>query len=118
MHTRPYEKLIVWQEAHRLCLAAYAMTAKFPSDERYRLINQVCKSAYSVPMNIAEGSGKSSISERRHYYEIASCSLEELHYQTRLALDLKYITREKFLAIEKHIHRVSYLLTQLRKSLS
>ena len=57
MHVRPYEKLIVWQEAHKLCLRALDLTGKFPKDERFRLVHQMCKSAYSVPMNIAEGIG-------------------------------------------------------------
>ena len=117
MHIRPYEKLIVWQEAHALCLWIYKLTPKFPKDERFRLVTQMCKSSYSVPTNIAEGSGKKSIKEREHFYEIASCSLEELHYQSRLVRDLGYINDEEFRQADDHIQRVSYLLMRLRKSL-
>ena len=117
MHIRPYEKLIVWQEAHALCLWIHKLVTKLPSCERYRLIHQMCKSAYSVPMNIAEGCGKKSVAERLHFYEIASCSLEELHYQTRLVRDLSYISSEEFEKTVEHIQRVSYLLTRLRQSI-
>lgn len=117
MHIRPYEKLIVWREAHRLCQFVYTITKKFPSDERFRLVNQMCKSAYSVPMNIAEGCGKESFKERGHFYETASCSLEELHYQFVLSRDLGYITIDEFLHADDHVQRVSFLLVRLRQSL-
>lgn len=117
MHIRPYQKLIVWQEAHKLCSWTYKETAVFPKDERFRLVNQICKSAYSVPMNIAEGAGKRSPKERERFYETAACSLEELHYQLFLALDLTYINKEIFEKADKQIQRVSYLLMKLRKSL-
>ncbi len=117
MHIRPYQKLIVWQEAHALCIWIYTISKLFPSDEKFRLVHQLCKSAYSVPMNIAEGSGKSSAKERAHFYEIASCSLEELHYQSFLAKSLSLITESDFQKTDEHIQRTSYLLTKLRQSL-
>ena len=117
MHVRPYEKLIVWQEAHKLCLRALDLTEKFPKDERFRLVHQMCKSAYSVPMNIAEGSGKKSLKERERFFEIAACSLEELHYQSMLVRDRKYISLQEFCDMDDHIQRVSYLLMKIRQSL-
>jgi len=68
-------------------------------------------------MNITEGSGKSSTKERGHFYEIAACSLEELHYQCLLSKDLQYIDEKTFLEAEDHIRRTSFLLTKLRQSL-
>ncbi|MBI3332266.1 four helix bundle protein [Candidatus Peregrinibacteria bacterium] len=117
MHIRPFQRLVVWQEAHKLCLWTYEMTRKFPKDERFRLVNQMCKSSSSVPTNIAEGSSKRSVKEREHFYEIAACSLEELYYQCLLASDLKYLTSEEFAFADDLIQRVSYLLTKLRGSL-
>jgi four helix bundle protein len=116
MHVRPYEKLIVWQEAHKLCLWIYELTKSFPKDERFRLVNQMCRSSYGIPMNIAEGNSKMSRKEKAHFYEIALGSLEELHYQCVLAKDLKYISESQFTEGDDAIQRVSYLLTKLRKS--
>jgi four helix bundle protein len=117
MHVRPYEKLIVWQEAHALCLHIYRLTKAFPQQEQYRLVDQMRRSSFSVPTNIAEGSGKTSKRERSRFYEIAACSLEELHYESRLSKDLLYLTETQFLEIDDHIQRTSYLLTNLRASL-
>ncbi len=117
-HIRPYEKLIVWRESHILCLRTYELTTKFPKHERFRLVDQMCRSAYSAPMNIAEGNMKISRKEKRRYFEIALGSIEELHYQMFLARDLHYITPEEFKSIDDHIQRVSYLLTKLRSAFS
>lgn len=116
MHKRPYENLIVWQEAHTLCLTIYSVTTRLPSDERFRLVHQMCKSAYSVPMNIAEGNTRLSSKEKNRFYEIAHASLEELHYQCLLIRDLHYIDEKTFGLIDDKVQRVSYLLTRLRQA--
>lgn len=117
MHYRPYEKLIVWQEAHSLCLWIYGTTSCFPTSERFRLIDQMCRSSSSVPTNIAEGSGKSSVRERLRFYEISACSLEELHYQCVLSRDLQYMNAVLFKEADDRIQRLSYLLVRLRHAL-
>ena len=117
MPERPYEKLIAWQESFKLCLEIYTLTKKFPSEEKFGLVSQMRRSAYSVPMNIAEGNGKRSGKEKAHFLETALCSLEELHCQRRIALGLSYITEGDFKKADEHIHRVSYLINKLRSSI-
>jgi four helix bundle protein len=114
---RPYQKLIVWKEAHALCLQIYKMTSSFPKDERFGLTSQMRKSSYSVPTNIAEGSGKQSLKEKDRFFEYSWCSLEELHYQCLLARDLTYISEDAFSKASLHLGKVSYLLLKLRQSL-
>ena len=114
MTQRPYEKLIVWQEAYKLHLWIYSLTEKFPKKEQYSLVKQMRTAAYSVPMNIAEGNAKRTPKHKCQFFEIGLGSLEELHCQTRMACDLHYITEEEFHKTDEHINRVSYLLTRLR----
>ncbi len=118
MHIRPYEKLVAWREAHALCLRIYALTSTFPAHERFRLLDQMCRSSASAPTNIVEGCGKRSLRERQRFYEIASCSLEELHYQCLLARDLGYISTEVLEDTVQHINRTSFLVGRLRSSLN
>lgn len=117
MRKRPFENLIVWQESYALSLWVYEITKKFPSEEKFRLVDQMCRSSYSVPMNIAEGSGKKSHKERERFYETASCSLEELYCQCLFARDLKYISEKEFEKADDHMQRVSFLLMKLRAAL-
>lgn len=50
-----FENLHAWKEAHKLVLMVYKETKSFPSEERYRLIDQICRSSSSIAANLAEG---------------------------------------------------------------
>jgi four helix bundle protein len=50
-----YRDLEVWQRAMELADLVYDFTAKFPTEERFGLAQQMRKAAVSVPSNIAEG---------------------------------------------------------------
>src|SRR5215468_456879 len=78
--------LDVWKIAHKLTSKLYEMTRNFPSEERFRLTDQICRAASSVPTNIAEGKGRASLREYLQFLSmrevlwrsssICSCSLE------------------------------------------
>jgi len=114
---RPYEKLIAWQEAFKLCLWIYSITKSFPSDEKQALVSQMRRSATSVPINMAEGNAKRSKKDHARYLEISLGSLEELHCECRIAVGLKYMTQEQSEKADEWIHRVSYLINKLRTSI-
>ena len=114
MAERPYQQLVAWQEAHKLCMWIYAITKKLPPNERFRLVNQMCRSAYSAPTNIAEGNARRSKKDKAHFFEIVLSSLEELHYQCLLSRDMGYIANEEFKIAEDKISRTSYLTHKLR----
>ncbi len=86
-----FEDLKVWQEAHGLVVNVYRITKKFPSDERYRLIDQVCRSVSSVAANIVEGNSRQHKTEYLQFLYTAKGSLEETKYHLLLARDLGYI---------------------------
>jgi len=44
-----WRELEVWQKAHSLVLEVYQLTTRFPSVERFRLTDQLCQAAASVP---------------------------------------------------------------------
>lgn len=113
---RQHENLIVWKEAHALCLRIYKYTSLFPDREKFGIISQMRKSSYSIPTNIAEGNGHRSIKEKLRYINIANASLEELHYQCTLSKDLGYLSTKDFQALDDMIQRIGYLLMRLRAS--
>jgi four helix bundle protein len=117
MRERPYEKLIVWQEAHELCKWIYATTKQFPHDERFAMVSQMRRSSYGIPMNLAEGNGRRSLKERSRFIDIAIGSLEELHYQCLLAHELLYLKDGQREEVDAKIQKVGFLLMRLRQSL-
>ena len=98
-------------------MKVYEYTKNLPSDERYGLTSQMRRSAYSIPMNIAEGNSINTKKGKSRYLNIAVSSLEELHYQRLLSFDLGYISKEVQGDLLDHIQRVGFLLHKLRLSL-
>ena len=52
---RSYRDLDVWQLGVELAVDCYALTSRFPADERFGLTGQARKAAVSIPSNVAEG---------------------------------------------------------------
>jgi four helix bundle protein len=55
-----YRNLRVWQKAHRLTLAVYAVAPSLKAPEAWPLRDQLLRAAISIPSNIAEGAGRGS----------------------------------------------------------
>ena len=85
-----YENLVVWQKAMEMVTEIYAVTKAFPRDEAFGLTIQLRRSAVSVPSNIAEGRGRLSQNEFRHFLGTARGSLLEAETQMRIARNLGY----------------------------
>ena len=91
MEKQNFEKLNTWIKAKELCLSCYELTKKFPSEEKYALIDQIRRAAISVPSNIAEGYSRKSTKDLAHFFNIAQGSVFELMTQVDIALSLGYI---------------------------
>jgi four helix bundle protein len=109
MGTESFEQLEVWQEAHKLVLEVYQSTREFPSEEKYGLQAQMRRAVISVPANIAEGFKRRSKADKRHFYNMAQASLEELRYYFILCRDLAYgidykLMREKADHVARMLH--------------
>ncbi|MEK7137077.1 MAG: four helix bundle protein [Patescibacteria group bacterium] len=117
MNKRPYQNLIAWKEAHQLCLRVYSLTGEFPSEEKFGLTSQMRRSSYGVPTNIAEGNGRKTKRDRSHFLDIATGSIEELHYQYVLSHDLGYLTTQECEELHDRIQRTGYLIHKLQQSL-
>ena len=65
---------------------------RFPSSERFGLIDQINRAVNSICLNIAEGSNRISDKDKAHFLNTALTSLEEVISGFDLALDDEYIT--------------------------
>ncbi len=113
-----FRDLIVWQKSHQLTLDVYRTTSLFPNSEKFGLVSQMRRAAYSIPSNIVEGHSRKSRKEFLQFLSIAKGSLEELKYFIILSNDLDYIDDETSKRLEKFSEEVSKLLYAFTKSLS
>lgn len=85
-----FEDLEVWKKSHGLVIEVYAITKKFPSEEKFGLAAQMRRTAVSIAANIAEGFKRRSPRDKLHFLGVSQGSLEELKYYFMLSRDLGY----------------------------
>ena len=111
------KELEVFKLAHNLVLRIYKITEDFPQDERFGLVPQMRRSAFSIPMNLIEGSNRLNTKEYRRFVGIAKGSAGETSYQIILAKDLHYMTEEIYSELKNEYETVIKMLSNLAKSL-
>lgn len=109
------EDLKIWQKSIELAKAVYSTISELPSNEKFGLTSQIKRSAISIPSNIAEGAGRNSNKEFKHFLSIANGSSYELNTQLILISELNLIDKNKVqplieLCIE--IQKMNYALQQ------
>jgi four helix bundle protein len=117
MRVKSFEDLTVWQEAHKLTLEVYKLTAKFPGSEKYGIVSQLRRSSSSVPANIAEGFGRATTRELLRCLQIARGELEETRYFVLLSRDLGYVTAQDYESVSQHCNSIGRLINALGSSL-
>jgi four helix bundle protein len=114
---RSYLELLVWQKAKALAVHTYKATADFPRTETYGLTSQIRRASVSVVSNIAEGQGRLTCGEFRHFLGQARGSLLEAETQLAIALDLGFLERSTYDTLEQESYQVLGLLNRLLNSL-
>lgn len=111
------EELDVFKLSHLLTLGIFEITKSFPDEEKFGLVSQMRRAAYSIPMNLMEGAHRLSSREYRQFAGIAKGSTGEIKYQLLLVKDLEYISEDQYSNLKLKYERVSQMLTKLAKSL-
>ena len=115
---RDFKKLEVWKKAHQLNLFVYlSFLPKFPKTEQFDLMSQTKRAAYSIFLNIVEGSGRFTEKDFAHFLDLALGSAHELEYCTLLSKDLNYIDKELYQTLNQHINEVKAMLIGLIKTI-
>lgn len=91
-----FTNLDVWQKARILKNEVFELAKSFPSDEKYKLTDQIIRSTRSINAAIAEGHGRFTFKDQLHYCIIARGSLSETENHLIDALDCRYIMQNQF----------------------
>ena len=100
-----FTDLIVWQKSHQLVLDIYKITSGFPNEEKFGLVSQMRRAAYSIPANIAEGFKRQGAKDKIRFYNITQGSLSEVSSFLILATDLNY-TKANFRGSVEEIEKL------------
>lgn len=112
----PMKKLEVWQLAKALSRRVYLLTASFPKDERFELVDQMRRAGVSVMSNLAEGCGRTSARDQARFSQLAFGSLLELDAQYQLSLDLGFLRASDYQDIHNSVLELVKKISALRAS--
>ena len=112
----PHEKLDTWRLAKALAGQIYLLTARFPKEERFGLVDQMRRAGVSVMSNLAEGCGRTSARDQAHFSQIAFGSLLELDAQLQLSVDLHFLQMDCYQGIRLSIVELAKKISALRAS--
>ena len=88
------ENLKIYQIAKNLELRVYEITKQFPSDEKYRSVDQLRRSSSAVTNNIAEAYNKKSVKEKTHILrDISISEAEETESNVLRSADKRFLSK-------------------------
>lgn len=86
--------LKIWQQSIKLTKAIYLISEQIPKEEKFGLISQIKRSSVSIASNIAEGAGRNTYNEFKHFLSIANGSAYELQTQLILLIELEILSEK------------------------
>ena len=88
------EDLIIWKKSIQLTKQVYLLCSEISSEEKFGFISQIRRSSVSIPSYIAEGAGRNSNNEFKHFLGIANGSCYELQTQLILIRELNLVSSD------------------------
>ncbi len=82
-----FKDLDCWKKGRELRNIISALVKKFPPEEKYQLVSQMIRSRRSVTNNMAEGYGRFTYTDTRHFFIQARGSVTEIIDHLVIALD-------------------------------
>ena len=117
MKTFRFKDFQVYKDAKKLRRTVLKLLQKFPSEEKYRLVDQIHRSCLSIILNIAEGSAKKSDKDFARFLEMGIASTSELIAAFDVALEDRVIMQEDMSLIEAEAEIVAKQLGSFLKIL-
>lgn len=115
---RDFRKYDVWKLSHELTLRVYKITSSFPGAEKFQLVSQMQRAAYSISSNFAEGCGRKTDKDFNRFIQISLGSAHELEYFFILAKDLSLIGENQYEDLNFKINEIKKKLFSLSKKLT
>lgn len=108
----------MWQKGMDIAEATYILAEDLPSDERFGLRSQMTRAAVSIPLNIAEGSGRGTDKAYKQFLEYALGSAFELEtlflLLVKLKLDVKTDVDELIENVQEIQRMISGMIRRLK----
>lgn len=112
-----FRDLIAWQRSVQLTVSIYRLTGVFPREELYGLTSQLRRASVSVASNIAEGWGRQTDGEYKHFLGMARGSNLEIQTQVFIATQLGFGNSGQIIEAESLSNEVARMPISLMRTL-
>jgi four helix bundle protein len=111
-----FEKLEVYHKTKKLNKEAFQLAESLRNQIDLHFIDQWKRASLSILLNIAEGTGRQSANDKKHFYTMARGSLYECVALLDLLNEFQSIEAEKYQALYEEYEEVSKMLLSLYRS--
>ena len=108
-----FEDIKAWQKARELTKEIYSATSDNIFSRDYGLRDQIRRASVSIMANIAEGYGRRTNKDFANFLVISHASAAETQSHLYIALDLNYISLEKFTELYQLLNEISRMTMAL-----
>jgi four helix bundle protein len=110
-----FERLTVWQKAVEIFELVDTLVEHLPRRVRFGLADQMHRAALSISSNIAEGSGRETPAEMRHFYTTAKASTFELVSLSIICYRRKFFSDDQHREVYRRAEEIAKMLTALKR---
>ena len=110
-----FERLTVWQKAIEIFELVDTLVECLPRRVRFGLADQMHRAALSISSNIAEGSGRETAAEMRHFYTTAKASPFELVSLSIICRRRGFFSDDQYRDVDGRAEEIARMLTGLKK---
>jgi four helix bundle protein len=112
-HVFAFEKMAVWQSAKEVVKQIYLKTKDFPKEELFGITSQIRRASISISCNLAEGSGRTSEGQQKHFYQIAYSSALEVINLLVISHDLTMLSDDDYRFLRKEMEKLTWPIYKL-----
>jgi four helix bundle protein len=107
-----FEKLLIYQKSVDFADQICARTEQFPRGYGF-LVDQLNRASVSIAANIAEGNGRFTKPDRKHFFGIARGSVQECVPLLELALRRKLLEATAHEQLKSRLEEIARMLSGL-----
>jgi len=105
-----FEKLEVWKLSLQTIKEVKKITKKFPSEEKYILVDQIKRASLSIALNIAEGWGRKTKKDFSRFISNAIGSTLEVIACLKIACDSDYLKEDEIKNLDELLKELYFKL--------
>ena len=110
-----FENLDVWKRSMNWANQVFDLAQSLPIEYRYSLADQLRRASLSVPTNIAEGTGRDGVKERKYFFRVAKGSVYEVVSLLVMVRMRDLLSEERYNDLYQEANQLSAMLSAMAR---